>query len=237
MIIIKFPLSLFSTPLCRSGIIEWSTKAVLWGERDALKRQYCRDGCSVHRVDTCINVQILVLPTVTRCWWNMTEYKITDVGVSSEKSRQEGGGQKNNPNKNKTKVKRPIFLPHPQFQMARQVIGSPCWNTLECLLHGGLPASSSSAQWISLKTTSEGFFFFKGPAKPGYEIPNGTFFFSILAASLLSLCLKNMNRKILSLLFLLYNKRDLQYGCPHCNSVATAAASRAGYVGYEKESD
>lgn len=144
------------------------------------------------------------------------------------------GDKKNNPNKNKTKVKRPIFSSPPPISD-----GSPCWNTLECLLHGGLPASSSSAQWISLKTTSERFFFFffKGPAKPGYEIPNGTFFFSILAASLLSLCLKNMNRKILSLLFLLYNKRDLQYGCPHCNSVATAAASRAGYVGYEKESD
>lgn len=44
-------------------------------------------------------------------------------------------------------------------------------------------------------------------------------FFSILAASPLSLSLKNMNRKILSLLFLLYNKRDLQYGRPpsqHC---------------------
>lgn len=33
MIIIKFPLSLFSIPLCRSGIIELSTKAVLRGDR------------------------------------------------------------------------------------------------------------------------------------------------------------------------------------------------------------
>lgn len=104
-------------------------------------------------------------------------------------------------------------------------------------MEGFLPAPVPHNEFL-LKPHLKGFFFFlKGPAKPGYEIPNGTFFFSILAASLLSLCLKNMNRKILSLLFLLYNKRDLQYGCPHCNSVATAAASRAGYVGYEKESD
>lgn len=109
-------------------------------------------------------------------------------------------------------MKRPISLPHPQFQTARQVIGSLCWNTLECLLHGGLPASSSSAQWISLKTTSERFFRRAGQA----WIWNSKWnvFFSILAASPLSLSLKNMNRKILSLLFLLYNKRDLQYGRP-----------------------
>lgn len=69
--------------------------------------------------------------------------------------------EKHTPRKKKKKeikLKHPISLPHPQFQTACQVIGSPCWNTLECLLHGGLPASPRSTQWISLKTTSERFF-------------------------------------------------------------------------------
>lgn len=202
MIIIKFPLSLFSTLLCRSGIIEWSTKAVLWGERERemLKRQYCKDGYCIYHIDTRTNS---CSETMAGCWWNLTEYKLRDTGVPSEKSSL---------GKKETKTKRPISLPHPQFQTARQVTGFPCWNTLECLLHGGLPASSSSAQWISLKTTSEGFFRRAGQA----WIWNSKWnvFFSILAASPLSLSLKNMNREILSLLFLLYNKRDLQYGRP-----------------------
>lgn len=105
----------------------------------------------------------------------------------------------------KNKTSRSISLPHPQIQTARQVTGSPCWNILECLLHGGRPASFSSAQWISFKTTSEGFF-----KKAGQGLiwnSKWSVFFSILAASPLFLSLKNMNRKILSLLFLLYNKK------------------------------
>lgn len=80
------------------------------------------------------------------------------------------GDKKTTPTKTKQKWNVPFFLPHPQFQMARQVTGSPCWNTLECLLHGGLPASSSSAQWISLKTTSEGFFFFFLKGRPSLDM-------------------------------------------------------------------
>ena len=170
-----------------------------------LRRQYCRDSYSRYHIDTHLN-------THTR----------------AQQPWQHGGGiwqntssetpacrQKNTPpekTKRKQKTKRPISLPHPQFQMARQVTGSPRWNTLECLLHGGLAASSSSTQWISLKTTSEGLFKRAGQACIWNSKWN--VFFSVLAASPLSLSLKNMNREILSLLFLLYNKRDLQYGRP-----------------------
>lgn len=85
--------------------------------------------------------------------------KLRDTNMPSLKSylrkNTHQGGEKK---KKEIKLKHPISLPHPQFQTACQVIGSPCWNTLECLLHGGLPASPRSTQWISLKTTSERFF-------------------------------------------------------------------------------
>lgn len=133
--------------------------------------------------------------------------ELSDTGVPSLKSSLR--------KKKETKMKRLISLPHPQFQRARQVIGTEThWSVSS--MEGSVPAPVPHNEFL-LKPHLRGSFRKAGQA----WIWNSKWsvFFSILAASPLSLSLKNMNRKILSLLFLLYNKRDLQYGRPpsqHC---------------------
>lgn len=118
--------------------------------------------------------------------------------------------QKNPPSEKNKKRNVPFPLPTPNFRQHAKSL-APCAETHWSVssMEGSLPAPVPHNEFL-LKPHLRGSS--KGPAKPACGIPNGTFSFQSSLPLLFCSPWKYMNRKILSLLFLLYNKRDLQYG-------------------------
>lgn len=138
------------------------------------------------------------------CWWNLTSPETHRRAVTKILPR------KKNEQKKKQKWNVPFPFPTPNFKQHAKSLAPRAethWSVSS--MEGSLPAPVPHNEFL-LKPHLRGSFRKAGQA----WIWNSKWsvFFSILAASPLSLSLKNMNRKILSLLFLLYNKRDLQYG-------------------------